>query len=95
LSAAPEAQPALKEIFNRRRLRHIAEEARAVYPAFDSARFLAASCEKLDELSIMQRSLQSAISCNATWIGPWGSWQVGRSMRTADDHSRVGVDRRL
>jgi 3-methyladenine DNA glycosylase AlkC len=62
LSAAPEAQPALKEIFNRRRLRHIAEETRAVYPAFDAARFLAMVSDGLDNLSIMQRMRRVATS---------------------------------
>jgi hypothetical protein len=64
LSAAPEAQPALKEIFNRRRLRHIAEETRAVYPAFDAARFLAMVSDGLDNLSIMQRSSAQAKETN-------------------------------
>jgi 3-methyladenine DNA glycosylase AlkC len=50
-----QAAPALKEIFNRERLRHIAEETAAVYPAFDRKAFLASASENLDGLSLMQR----------------------------------------
>jgi 3-methyladenine DNA glycosylase AlkC len=47
--------PALKEIFNRDRLRHIADETLAVYPDFDSKAFLARASKELDGLSVMQR----------------------------------------
>ncbi|WP_341962938.1 DNA alkylation repair protein [Pseudomonas sp. RC10] len=47
--------PALKEIFNHERLKHIADETSAVYPAFDRKRFLAQATEGLDGLSLMQR----------------------------------------
>ncbi|HEX8592322.1 MAG TPA: DNA alkylation repair protein [Pseudomonas sp.] len=50
-----EAAPALKEIFNRARLQHIAEQAAAVYPAFDIPTFLAHVTQGLDDLSLMQR----------------------------------------
>ncbi|WP_296183553.1 DNA alkylation repair protein [Pseudomonas sp. UBA1879] len=47
--------PALKEIFNRARLQHIADETAAVYPAFDRKAFLALASKDLDGLSVMQR----------------------------------------
>jgi 3-methyladenine DNA glycosylase AlkC len=46
---------ALKEIFNRERLRHIAEETFAVYPDFDRKTFLTLATQDLDGLSVMQR----------------------------------------
>ena len=64
-TAAP--APALKEIFNVSRFRHVAEEAAAVYPRFDSAAFLAHALPGLDDLTLMQRlrrmteSLHSAL----------------------------------
>ena len=64
-TAAP--APALKEIFDASRFRHVAEEAAAVYPRFDSAAFLAHALPGLDDLTLMQRlrrmteSLHSAL----------------------------------
>jgi 3-methyladenine DNA glycosylase AlkC len=47
--------PALKEIFNADRLKHIATEMTAVYPAFNAKAFLKLANDGLGELSIMQR----------------------------------------
>lgn len=47
--------PALKEIFNLARLRHIAEQVQAVHPAFDTVAFLRHASDGLDDLSVMQR----------------------------------------
>ncbi|MFY0728934.1 DNA alkylation repair protein [Pseudomonas sp. NFX15] len=47
--------PALKEIFNAERLRHIATEMMAVYPAFEAKRFLTLAQTGLADLSVMQR----------------------------------------
>jgi 3-methyladenine DNA glycosylase AlkC len=47
--------PALKEIFNLDRLRHIAEQTQAVYPALDCTAFLERASQGLDGLSVMQR----------------------------------------
>jgi 3-methyladenine DNA glycosylase AlkC len=55
MTDTPQAAPALKEIFNRARLQHIADETRAVYPTFDIPAFLAQVTQGLDSLSIMQR----------------------------------------
>jgi 3-methyladenine DNA glycosylase AlkC len=49
------AAPALKEIFNQARLLHIAEQTRAIYPAFDTPAFLAHVAHDLDSQSLMQR----------------------------------------
>jgi 3-methyladenine DNA glycosylase AlkC len=55
MSDANPPAPALKEIFNRERLRHIAEQTLAVYPAFDSKAFMARAAKDLEGLSLMQR----------------------------------------
>jgi len=55
MTEVTQAAPALKEIFNRARLQHIAEQTAAVYPAFDIPAFLAHVSEDLDDLSLMQR----------------------------------------
>ncbi len=46
---------ALKDIFNVARIRHIADETHAVYPAFDRAAFTTLVTDGLDELSLMER----------------------------------------
>jgi 3-methyladenine DNA glycosylase AlkC len=61
-----EGAPALKEIFNRERLRHIAKETSAVWPRFDAKRFLKLATSGLDELGIMQRMRQTAVSLHET-----------------------------
>ncbi|MHC8320718.1 DNA alkylation repair protein [Pseudomonas sp. GB2N2] len=53
--AADPPAPALKEIFNPERLKHIATEMTAVYPDFNAKAFLKMANEGLAELSIMQR----------------------------------------
>ena len=55
MTAAEQPAPALKEIFNAERLKHIATEMTAVYPAFDAKAFLKMANDGLAELSIMQR----------------------------------------
>jgi 3-methyladenine DNA glycosylase AlkC len=55
MTAAETSNPALKEIFNAERLKHIATEMTAVYPAFNAKAFLKMANEGLAELSIMQR----------------------------------------
>jgi len=61
-----EAAPALKEIFNRERLQHIARETAAVWPQFDGKRFMKLATSGLDDLGIMQRMRQTAISLHDT-----------------------------
>ena len=63
--------PALKDIFDRDRLRHIAEETSAVSAHFDAHRFLALATENLDTLGIMQRMRQVATSLHAALPGPF------------------------
>lgn len=57
--------PALKEIFDARQFRHIAEETASVCPAFDAERFLHLALQGLDELSLMQRLRRTAQSLQA------------------------------
>ena len=52
---ADESSPALKEIFNTERLKHIATEMTAVYPDFDDKKFLKLAQSGLADLSVMQR----------------------------------------
>lgn len=60
------AAPALKEIFNRERLGHIARETAAAWPRFEGERFLTLATTGLDELGIMQRMRQTAVSLHET-----------------------------
>jgi 3-methyladenine DNA glycosylase AlkC len=53
--AADQPAPALKEIFNAERLKHIATEMTAIYPAFNAKAFLKLANDGLADLSIMQR----------------------------------------
>ncbi len=67
----PDAAPLLKEIFNRARLEHFANETAAIHPGFDDERFLKLASDGLDGLSIMQRLRQIAVSFHATLPGPY------------------------
>jgi 3-methyladenine DNA glycosylase AlkC len=58
--------PALKNIFDRARYRHIAAETAAVYPRFDDKKFLALALPGLDELSLMQRLRRTSECLHAT-----------------------------
>jgi 3-methyladenine DNA glycosylase AlkC len=60
------AAPALKEIFNRERLSQLARETAAVWPRFDGERFLTLATAGLDDLGIMQRMRQAAVSLRET-----------------------------
>ena len=66
MDGTEQASAALKEIFNRRRLVHIGTEAKAVWPQFDPARFLAHATRNLDDLGIMQRTRQVAEALHET-----------------------------
>lgn len=68
--ATTEAAPLLKEIFNRDRLEHFARETTAIHPDFAGDHFLALASKGLDDLSIMQRLRQIAVSFHATLPGP-------------------------
>lgn len=57
---------ALKEIFDRARMRDFADQTRAIWPAFDAARFERLATEGLDELGIMQRMRLAAEAFDAT-----------------------------
>lgn len=56
---------ALKEIFDERQFRHIAQETAVVCPAFDAERFLRLALQGLEELSLMQRLRRTAESLHA------------------------------
>lgn len=66
-----EPAPLLKEIFNRDRLEHFANETAAIHPGFNTERFLALASEGLDDLGIMQRLRQIAVAFHATLPGPY------------------------
>jgi len=57
---------ALKEIFNERRFRDMALDVKAVYPPFDTRRFLKISLSGLDELTLMQRLRRMTQALHAT-----------------------------
>lgn len=58
--------PALKNIFNADRFRHVADELQAIHPPFDSRAFLAHALPRLDDLSLMQRLRLMTESLHAT-----------------------------
>ena len=63
----PEQQaPALKEMFDVDRFHHVAEEVTAIYPAFDTARFLALALADLNALALKQRLRRMTESLHAT-----------------------------
>lgn len=68
---ADTSAPALKEIFNRERLQHIADQTKAVHAPFDTAAFMALATSDLDALGIMQRMRQVATSLHATLPGDY------------------------
>lgn len=70
-ASSTEASPALKEIFDRARLRHFADETAAIWPGFDRARFLSLATDGLDDLGIMQRMRQTAGAFGQTLPGDY------------------------
>lgn len=64
----PEEQSpaALKEIFDRERLRAFADQTKAVWPRFEADRFHALATKGLDDLGIMQRMRRAAEAFDAT-----------------------------
>jgi 3-methyladenine DNA glycosylase AlkC len=62
----PEPAPALKEIFNPARFRHIATELSALHPKFDAKKFLALALAGLADLTLMQRLRRMTESLHAT-----------------------------
>ena len=69
LPTGPENPQALKHIFNRQRLEHIADQALGVCPAFDRSRFLALCDDGAQSLSLMQRMRRVATSLHAALPG--------------------------
>eukprot|EP01035_Chromulina_nebulosa_P035534 gene35534-47774_t len=65
-TAAPASAPALKEIFNADRIRHIAAEAAAVFAGFDSERFVDLCLDGIDGLSLMARLRRVTEALHAT-----------------------------
>ena len=57
---------ALKEIFNSKRFSHIAGELAAIYPGFDTARFLTLSLPGLEALTLLQRLRRMTECLHAT-----------------------------
>jgi 3-methyladenine DNA glycosylase AlkC len=66
MTDSTQGTPALKEIFNRERLDHIARHTSQVWPAFDRGRFMELATTGLDDLGIMQRMRQVAVSLHET-----------------------------
>lgn len=63
--------PALKEIFNEARFRQAAREVKAVYPAFDTRRFLKLALADMETLSLMQRLRRMTHALRATLPGEY------------------------
>lgn len=68
-----ETEPsALKEMFNEARYRSIAKETAAVYPKFDTKRFLALTLPGLEERNLMQRLRKVTEGLHATLPADYG-----------------------
>lgn len=63
---ADSTAPALKEMFNAARYREIAQAVGAVWPRFDSKKFLALTLPGLDALSLLQRMRRTTEALHAT-----------------------------
>lgn len=59
----------LKDIFNRGRLEHIGRSVAAMWPGFDTKRFMRLATKEIDTLGIMQRMRQVATSLRETLPG--------------------------
>jgi 3-methyladenine DNA glycosylase AlkC len=92
MASADEAAPALKEIFDRKRLRQIATQMSAVYPQFDAARFLKLASEDLDALSILQRLRRIAESLGAVLPQDFGkSVTILKTLAPRLNHGFVAI----
>jgi len=63
---AADAQPALKDMFDAARFRHISGLLSKVHRRFDRKRFLAIATAGLDDLSLTQRVRRASDACRAT-----------------------------
>jgi 3-methyladenine DNA glycosylase AlkC len=87
-----ESAPLLKEIFNRDRLNHFARETAAIHPAFDGDRFLKLASEGLDDLGIMQRLRQIAVSFHAVLPGPFDkNFEILRALAPHINHGFASI----
>ncbi len=66
-----EQAPALKDIFDKARFRHIAEEMGKIHPGFDTKKFLKLSLHDLESLNLMQRLRRMTESLHATLPFPY------------------------
>lgn len=90
--SSTQAAPALKEIFDRARLRHIADQTAAIAPSFDARRFMELATDNLDALGIMQRMRQTATSLNATLPGNFGeAIEILSALAPRIDHNFASI----
>ncbi|HYF35899.1 MAG TPA: DNA alkylation repair protein [Prosthecobacter sp.] len=82
--------PALKDWFDAKRFRATAKQISAIYPAFDSKRFLALALAGLDDLTLMQRLRRMTESLHATLPGNYRkSLAILRKLAPEIDHGFV------
>ncbi len=82
-----EGAPALKNIFDATRIRHIAREAQAVYPAFDARRFVRDCQRGMEAMSLMQRMRHVAACLRPLLPEDWpGALAVLRDLGPRLDH---------
>lgn len=91
--ATPEAElgeggaPALKNIFDAARIRHIAREAQAVFPGFDGKRFVRDCQRGMDAMSLMQRMRHVAACLRPVLPDDWrAALAVLRDLGPRMDH---------
>ena len=84
--------PALKEIFDAERFRHIAKEVSSIEKSFDAKKFLKLSLAGLDELSLMQRLRRMTEALHATLPSDYGkSIEILRQLAPRINRSFVTV----
>jgi 3-methyladenine DNA glycosylase AlkC len=84
--------PALKEMFNAARYRHLARELSVVHPRFDSEAFLAHALRDLDSLNLMQRLRRATESLRATLPADYRrSLAILRRLAPRIDHGFVSI----
>jgi 3-methyladenine DNA glycosylase AlkC len=92
MTEATTAYPALKEIFDRKRLRSIASETASISRRFDRDLFLSLATENLDALGIMQRMRQVATSLHAALPGPYTkNVEVLRALAPRINHNFASI----
>jgi 3-methyladenine DNA glycosylase AlkC len=88
----PDPAPALKDLFDPARYRHIAKEVAAIDPHFDSKHFLKLALVDLDQLSLLQRLRRGSETLHATLSGDYAKkLETMRQLAPRINHNFVSL----